>query len=302
MRSPAPQPATREAFTLIELLVAIAIISILVAITLPAIGAARRSASRARESAALQQHAVAYTVYAQDNRSALLPGYVPGEWVTPLPFPQTIEVHYAHSGGRLYGTPARRYTWRLAPYFNYSLDGMILDRRLRAEFAALPDIPTSRTGFQWAVASSPSFGLNSTYVGGDSRRGGFSQPALDRWGAFYITRLEEPLFTDRLLIFATSRGYHPIDGTIVIPGRHRIEGPWRASRNTAVPVFTPWAAPSGPFDPTHTPTTYGHLDFRYSGRVLVATFDGHVAGLTLDEARDMRRWSNQATSADWRPE
>jgi prepilin-type processing-associated H-X9-DG protein len=61
------------------------------------------------------------------------------------------------------------------------------------------------------------------------------------------------------------------------------------------------AAPPGPFDPKHSPDTYGHLDFRYEGRCIVATFDGHVEALTPDEMLDMRRWPNQADSAAWQP-
>lgn len=295
-------------FTLIELLVVIMIIGVLMSIVLPVMSKVRKSGAQVRETSALKQVCVAYMVYAQDNRGALLPGYVPSEWVTPGADPaRELKVFCNDTGGggqtRLYGSVARRYTWRLAPYLGYSMEAIVADKRLRAEFIALPDRHDARDGFQWAFASSPSFGINSTFVGGDSRRGGFFQPSLGRWGKFYVTSMDEPTFPDRLLIFATSRGNHPIDGTTVIPGRHRIEGPWRASRETGtVPVFTPWDAPQGPFDAGRSPSTYGHLDFRHFGKVSITTFDGHVEQVGTDDIRDMRRWSNQAGAADWRPQ
>jgi prepilin-type N-terminal cleavage/methylation domain-containing protein len=302
MGKPARHPVSAAGFTLIELLVVISVIAVLISIALPALSRARRSGAQVRESAGLKQVCTAYSVYAHDNREAVLPGYTPEEWVTPGAV-REIQVFYGDSAqSRLYGSVARRYTWRLAGYMGYAQEAMVEDTGLRAEFGSLPDRPATRDGFQWAFACSPSFGINSTFVGGDSRRGGFFQPALARWGKFYVTKMDEPQFPDRLLIFATSRGYHPIDGTTVIPGRHRIEGPWRASRETGqVPTFAPWEAPQGPFDPSRTPTTYGHLDFRHFGRVLVTTFDGHVEGLTTDTIRDMRRWSNQANTPDWQP-
>jgi prepilin-type N-terminal cleavage/methylation domain-containing protein len=301
------QTPGRAAFTLIELLVVISVIAVMIGILLPALAKARKSGLQVRESAALKQVCVAYTVYSQDNRGALLPGYLPPEWTIPGVDPEReFKVRYngqdSTNQSRLYGSVAQRYTWRLAPYLNYALDGIIVDKQLRTEYLSLPDQPSSRTSFQWAFASCPSFGINSTFVGGDARRGGFFQPSLSRWGKFYVTKFDEPAFPDRLLVFATSRGYHAVNGTTVVPGRHRIEGPWRASREPGqVPIFTPWAAPEGPFDPGRTPTTYGHLDFRHFKRVLITTFDGHVEPLGIEDMRDMRRWSNKATKPDWRP-
>lgn len=298
-------PRQRHAFTLIELLVVIGVIALILSIALPALGRARRSAAQVREASALRQFITAYSLYAADNRGLLLPGYLPETLVTPgADASPHIKVYYADSGedARLYGSVARRYTWRLAPYLNYAHDALVVDKPLRAQFDALPSSPAGRNGWQWAFASSPSFGLNSTWVGGDSRRGGFLDAALARWGKFYVTRLDEPLFPHRLLVFSTSRGYHPVHQASVVPGRHRIEGPWQASRiPNQVPTFSPWQAPQGPFDPSRTPSTYGHLDFRHFNRALVATFDAHVEPLSLDDLRDMRRWANQAQAPDWQP-
>lgn len=303
MRPPVVGPV--HAFTLIELLVVIGVIALLMGIALPAFSQVRRSGDQTRETSALRQVGIGYTVYAHDNRGAILPGFLPLEWVTPGMDTRQFRVFSSEAGGPapVYGSTARRYPWRLAPYVGYSRETMVANKQLRAEYNDLPDRPDTRDGFQWAIAQSPGFGLNSTYVGGDVRRGGFHQPSIARWGKYYVTAIDEPRFPDTLMIFATSRGYHPVSGGRVVPGRHRIEGPWMATSVIGqVPTFSPWAAPLGAFDPSREPSTYGHLDYRHFKRAIITMFDGHVAPFGTDDMRDMRRWSNQALSATWRPQ
>ncbi|MEM1355488.1 MAG: prepilin-type N-terminal cleavage/methylation domain-containing protein [Planctomycetota bacterium] len=63
----------RRAFTLIELLVVISIIALLIAILLPALGAARDSAKRAQCSSNCRQVGAANTAWATDHRGSLVP-------------------------------------------------------------------------------------------------------------------------------------------------------------------------------------------------------------------------------------
>jgi prepilin-type N-terminal cleavage/methylation domain-containing protein/prepilin-type processing-associated H-X9-DG protein len=62
----------RSAFTLIELLVSISIISILISILLPALGAAREQARTIQCLANLRQLAIVFNLYAADNKDLVL--------------------------------------------------------------------------------------------------------------------------------------------------------------------------------------------------------------------------------------
>jgi hypothetical protein len=53
------------------------------------------------------------------------------------------------------------------------------------------------------------------------------------------------------------------------------------------------------WNPRALPQTYGGIDCRYGGRAVTTLMDGHGESLSLDEFRDMRRWSHKATSENW---
>ncbi len=72
--SPPPPPSARSGFTLIELLTVIAIIGVLAAITLAAIGHVRSTAKRARCISNLRQIGIAAALFSHDNKNRSLPG------------------------------------------------------------------------------------------------------------------------------------------------------------------------------------------------------------------------------------
>ncbi|MFK7788542.1 MAG: type II secretion system protein [Phycisphaeraceae bacterium] len=66
---------TKNGFTLIELLVVISIIALLIAILLPALGAARRSASNTECLSRMRSMAIAITAFEVDNKGFIAPAF-----------------------------------------------------------------------------------------------------------------------------------------------------------------------------------------------------------------------------------
>lgn len=291
-------------FTLIELLIVIAIIALLVSILLPVLSGVRKAAFQTREMAGLSQLGMGYASYSNDNRDKLMPGYLRGSWAAESgrKFIAYDEPEHPSEENRIVSTPLRPYTWRMMPYMNFAYEVMFADRTLRSLINERPRDMTDRTAFHTSVARNPSFGMNTTFVGGDAHRGGFTPAALLRFGAFYVTRMDQPAHSDRLITFTTARGILRDTGGQKVPGYHRIEAPWHATpTSNSVPAFIPWTGPRGKFDPNLDTTAYGHVDFRHAGKAGVLTFDAHAELLGIDKLVDMTRWCNKATRADWHP-
>jgi prepilin-type N-terminal cleavage/methylation domain-containing protein len=271
-------------FTLVELLVSIAIIAILVAILAPALAKARRTVVTAKELSAGQHLMTAYTLYADDHRGVLLPGYCPPDWVAPSPpaGSPTLTV-LDDAGEEVTGVPAQRYPWRLAPYMNYDFGGLYKDEKTLRRYLQRPD-------FQYVVSLSPSFGLNSTFCGGDVDRLAFNAAALRTFGSFYVTRLDQPTRPTRLIAFASCHGVNP-DGGELVPGFFRAEGPYTRTRL--------WYTTPPPQNPDALPIAYGNLDFRYEGKAAAMHFDGHAELTGFQPLDDMTRWANGANRPDW---
>ena len=79
-RKGTPGAPTPPAFTLVELLVVLSIISMLMAILLPSLGAARERGRRAVCMANLHSFGQALTLYATENQDRLIPGDSPISW------------------------------------------------------------------------------------------------------------------------------------------------------------------------------------------------------------------------------
>lgn len=269
-------------FTLIELLVVVAVIALLVGILLPALSGARAAARTAAELAAGQQVIVAYTLYAEDYSGELMPGYATAAMcMASPPAGRKPLVVLDETGEGIFGVIARRYPWRLAPYLDYNFAGLYKDARVLEKYHA-------RSDFQYVVSLSPSFGLNSTFLGGDADRFGFNAGAAALYGSFYLTRIDQSQRPSRQIVFASARGVDP-DNVESLPGYFRVDSPWLVERV--------WGER---FVKSEDPTVWGNVDMRHGGKAAVMALDAHAELLGSEEMQDMTRWAPGARGGEWR--
>ena len=257
-----------------------------------------------------RQLMVAYDSYAYDHGGALLPGYYyTGDDGVDEPLPATDEA----------GTPvtelvrdpfegpltAARYPWRIAPYLDYNLQALYLDKFMLERFAN-----DQYTESPLLMSVFPSLGLNATFLGGDSSIGAFDLPtAIDR---YYATRTSEVANPPKLIVFASSRVNGPYaENGMMVEGYHRLRPP-----STPFGLAATWSRqyPRQCDYPDCNAGSFGFVSLRHTGhKAAVAFFDGHSGTLTYGfdpdspdgnpgikgNIRDMRHWSPWADRFDW---
>ncbi|MEM1098455.1 MAG: type II secretion system protein [Planctomycetota bacterium] len=184
-----------KAITQIELLILISIVALLVAILLPTLGAARSTAKQTHELSNLRQIMLAFIADQEDHDGHVMWGYPP---VLINGVPTTAR---EHDGGILTNLEAQRYPWRLAPYLENACDLLYSN----ANLATLPQ----SAAYQFSIF--PSFGLNTTYVGGHdgSPRQGFVADASGakqpNRGAHVVFRNDEVRNASGLIVFVETQ-------------------------------------------------------------------------------------------------
>ena len=300
----------RGGFTLLELLIVIAVIGLLVGLIFPAARSVRQSADLARELSMARQLMVAYSSYAYDHGGALMPGYYyPGDEGVDESLPATNETGTPISelvpGAESELVPAR-YPWRIAPYLDYNLQGLYLDRFMVERFANDPV-----NDFPLLISVFPSLGLNSTFLGGDSSIGAFAlPPGIDR---YYATRISEIINPPKQIVFASSRvngQYASESEGLMVEGHHMLRPP-----STPFGLADSWPQQyPRQCDLPCRASGFGFVSLRHTGhKAAVGFFDGHSGTLTYgfdpessdgnpgikENIRDMRHWSPWADRFDW---
>jgi len=165
-------------FTLIELLVSIAIVSILATLLFLGVKSYIKSGQRAAEVAAGRTLMSAFHSYAADNGGNVIKA------LDPKPGP-VID----NKGKPVMSHAARRWPWRLAPYFDYDVNVLIVNNKEAA--------PANDRMFSYLVTVFTTLGMNGTYVGGKQHS--------PRISPKHITNILQPHKPAELIVFASAK-------------------------------------------------------------------------------------------------
>ena len=259
-----------------ELLLVLSVITVLMGIIIPVAGSVSRKAREVTERNGARQAITAWTAYSFDNNGRILPGYKAElDYFTP----QGVKVtpNLAEGGWPVAG---RRYPLRLGPYLGNNFDVIYVNGQ-RSVLDRMRD--QSPDDYLYAVSVSPSLGLNSTWVGGDETDGCFNPTLTNLLGRIHSDRISTVKNPSKLIVFGSSRS----GPGIYSEGYFRITSPTFSSRR--------W---QDEYDEDNA-ASFGNISGRWGGNAIVATVDGAVESLSLEELDDMRRWSDRADASDW---
>ena len=245
-------------FTLVELLVVIAILGLLAGISSGAYQKAMSKASMASEINAGKNLIQAYQLATTENGGRFLLAYDAS----------AKDVKNANGQPIAMSVVRARYPFRLAPYFNYQMGGVILVNRNESQIIKI--MGPSGNMYDYGLSVFPAMGINRYLVGGYMGSGGTVQ--------FASECIQSQGQAEKSVIVFASAGETDVDGFEYVISPQGPAGQWSGAK---------WGKDSSPGD-------YGHVAARYDGRAVCAFLDGSVRVLSIDELRDMRLWSRNA--------
>jgi prepilin-type N-terminal cleavage/methylation domain-containing protein/prepilin-type processing-associated H-X9-DG protein len=245
----------KNGFTLIELLVSIGIATVLASLLFVGVKSFLDSGKKAAEINAGRTLINAFQSFTADNGGKIIKA------MDPKPG-RVID----NKGKPVMSHAARRWPWRLAPYFNYDVNTLLVNNKDAAD----PKNPM----FSYLVTVFPTFGMNGTFVGGKFGTPLAPDNPRNSRGNFCVTTVAGAVTPSKLIVFTSAK----MQGEMP-PGT---EGPKTGCFDVCAPGFG----------------ATGEVHYKYSDKAVVAYFDGHVELNTEEELKDMRRWSNLAAIQD----
>jgi len=193
---------SRPGFTIVEMIVVIGVVAALAGLLLPAIGRARAGSRKTEELSNIKQCFYAWSLYANQNNDAALPGYLDEDtqtqWNVTYRFPNHSDIPW---------DIAAPYPWRLAKFLENSHE-LLHGHADEAD----PDMSGDDLDEASEVANEPSFGYNAFYVGGwwEDDDSDASTPNRPRFSsARVVARSTTAAAEKRIVLFASSSALGP---------------------------------------------------------------------------------------------
>ena len=248
----------RNGFTLVEMLVVIAVLGLLAGVSMGAYQKAMTQAFMGSEISAAKNLIQAYQSACTENDGRFLAAKDPTATGVKNANGQTISMAEVRS----------RYPFRLAPYFNYKMEGTVLVNRNESQIVKI--MGSSGLMFDYGVSVFPAMGINRYLVGGSISPNGVVQYSEEcvQWLAQ----------ADQSVIVFASAGNPDVDGYEYVTAPLGPGGQWS----------------SGNWSKGVDAGNYGHVDGRFNGKAVCAFLDGSVRTISMNELRDMRLWSRKA--------
>ena len=275
-----PRLTSPRGFTLVELLVVIGIIAVLVALLLPTLGKARQSAAQVKSASNCRQLLLGYAMYHQDNHGSVLFGHTPASVAGTVYDPVSMQS---------FGYPVSdRYPWRLVRYVA-GVWPIVHGHERTPPYPTAADPASAAFLKAYTLSLSPTFGINSVYVGGDADDAGYNAHGSPNVGAHVVFKATEVRRPSELIVFADSRATN-VPG-MVASGYHLVTPPRANGLN--------WTVVGGQARATSTVQIVGLPRGWFGPSVVVGFFDGHVEAVPPSRLTDMWLWANRATGPNY---
>ena len=206
----------------------------------------------------------------------LLPGIV--EDPSLIGLPEAVD----RAGNPLGGYLAKRWPYRLAPYFNYEYPGVAVVNDSLTDYRK----QTTPAMAEYIASVQPSLGLNTTFVGGNYALH-HGEPRIDTdaetYGNFCVTRLGQAIKPGSLIVFVSAHFKTSAGSAPGAQGNFYVLSPQLFSQR--------W---SDKFDSNAPLDRFGHVHPRWNKKAVAVNLDGSSTLLGEEDLKDIAQGKAEA--------